>query len=113
MTSLTVKKLKSTLHISNYCSFRQNDPGVPDGSDGPDGSLYPLMESYMLPVAQATGRIPYILHYFVVTCTHHQKDTCVTLITRAAVLLKPFTQHLAMLNHSYYLSFNHFQNLCI
>ena len=28
-------------------------------------------------------------------------------------MLKPFTQRLAMLNHSYYLSFNHFQNLCI
>jgi len=28
-------------------------------------------------------------------------------------MLKPFTQCLAMLNHSYYLSFNDFQNLCI
>jgi len=26
-------------------------------------------------------------------------------------MLKPFTQRLAMLNHSYYLSFHHFQKL--
>jgi len=53
------------------------------------------------------------LLYFVVTFTHHQKDTCVTLFAGAAVLLKQFTQCLEMLNHSYYLSFNNFQNLCI
>ena len=53
------------------------------------------------------------LLYFVVTLTHHQKDTCVTLFPGAAVMLKPFRQCLAMLNHSYYLSFNNFQNLCI
>jgi len=28
-------------------------------------------------------------------------------------MLKPFTQRLAMLNHSYYLEFNDFQNLCV
>jgi len=71
------------------------------------------MENYALPVAQATGRIAYVLLYFVVTFTHHQKDTCVTHFAGAAVMLKPFTQRLAMLNHSYYLSFNDFQNLCI
>jgi len=55
---------------------------------------------------------------------------CVTLFAVAAVMLKPFTQRLATLmpfsgrsffgntagapgNHSYYLSFNDFQNLCI
>ena len=43
------------------------------------------------------------LLYFVVTFTHHQKDMCVTLFAGAAVMLKPFTQHLAMLNHWYYL----------
>ena len=53
------------------------------------------------------------LHYFVVTFMHHQKDTRVTLFAGAAVMLKPFTQRLAMLNHSYYLSLNDFQNLCI
>ena len=48
----------------------------------------------MLPVA-------YVLLYFVVTFTHHQKGTCVTLFAGAAFMLKPFTQRLAMLNHSY------------
>jgi len=53
------------------------------------------------------------LLYIVATLTHHQKDTYVTLFAGAAVMLKPFTQCLAMLNHSYYLLFNDFQNLCI
>jgi len=97
--------------ISNNSSFRQKHPGVPDGSDGSDGTSYPLTENYTLPVAQATCRVPYVLRYLVVTFTHHQKDTCVTLFAGAAVMLKPFTQRLAMLNHSYYLSFNHFQKL--
>jgi len=65
--------------ISNYSSFRQKHPGVPDGSDGSDGTSYPLTENYTLPVAQATGRIAYVLLYFVAMFTHHQKDTCVTL----------------------------------
>jgi len=84
------------LHISNYTSFHQKHLGVLDGSDGSDGTLYPLTENYKLPVAQATGRVAYILLYFVVTFTHHQKDTCVTLFARAAVMPKPFTQRLAM-----------------
>jgi len=99
--------------ISNNSNFRQKHPGVPDGSDGFDATSYPLTENYTLPVAQATGRVAHVLHYFVVTFTHHQKDTCVTLFAGAAVMLKPLTQRLAMLNHSYYLSFNDFQNLCI
>jgi hypothetical protein len=53
------------------------------------------------------------LLYFVVMFMHHHKDTCVTLFAGAAVMLKPFTQRLAMLNHRYNLSFNYFQNLCI
>ena len=102
-----------TKHSSNNSNFREKHPGVPDGSDGSDGTSYPLTENYTLPVTQATGRVAYILLYIVVTFTHHQKDTCVTLFAGAAVILKPFTQRLAMLNHSYYLSFNDFQNLCI
>jgi hypothetical protein len=43
--------------IINNDSFCQNHPGVPDGSDGSDGTLYPLRENYTLPVAQATGHI--------------------------------------------------------
>jgi hypothetical protein len=42
--------------ISNNSTFRQKHPGVPDGSDGSDGTSYPLTEDYMLPVAQAMGR---------------------------------------------------------
>jgi len=38
-------------NISNDASFRLNHLGVPDGSDGSDGTLYPLMENYTLPVA--------------------------------------------------------------
>jgi len=70
------------------------------------------------------------LLYCVVTYTHHQNDTCVTLFTVAAVMLKSFTQRLVMFmsfsgrrflgnaagapgNHSYNLSFNNFQNWCI
>ena len=67
----------------------------------------------MLPVVQATGCAAYLLLYFVVTIAPHQNDTCVTLFPGAAVMLKAFTQRLEMLNHSYYLSFNDFQNLCI
>jgi len=55
----------------------------------------------MLPVAQSTARVAYVLLDFVVTFTHHQKDTCVTLFAGAAVMLKPFTQRVVMLNHSY------------
>jgi hypothetical protein len=44
------------MDISNNSSFHQKHPGVLDGSDGSDGTLYPLTENYMLPVAQATGR---------------------------------------------------------
>ena len=71
----------------------------------------------------------YIL-YFLVTYTHQQDDTCVTLFAVAVVMRKLFTQCLAMFmhfsgchffgngagapgNHSYYLSFNDFQNLYI
>jgi len=79
--------------ISNDPSFRQKHPGVPDCSDGSDGTSYPLMENYTLPVALHT----YLLHC-VVTYKHHQNDMCVTLFAVAAVMLKPFTQRLAMFN---------------
>jgi len=100
-------------HISNNSSFRQKHEGVPDGSDDSDAISYPLAENFTLPVVQATGRVAYVLLYFVVTITHQQNDTCVTLFPGAGVMLKLFTQRLAMLNHSYYLLFNDFQNLCI
>jgi len=47
-------------YIGNDPSFRQKHPGVPDGSDGSDGTSYPLTENYMLPVAQATGRVTHV-----------------------------------------------------
>jgi len=96
--------------ISNCTRVREKHPGVPGSPEGSDGTLYPLTQNYMLLVAQATGRIAYILLYLVVMFTHHQKDTCVTLFAGAAVMRMPFTQRVAMLNHSYYLSFNDFQN---
>jgi hypothetical protein len=43
--------------ISNNPGFRLKQPGVPDGSDGSDGTSYPLTENYTLPVAQVTGRV--------------------------------------------------------
>jgi len=46
--------------ISNDPSFRQKHPGVPDGSDGSDGTSYPLTEKYRLHVAQATGRVAHV-----------------------------------------------------
>jgi hypothetical protein len=101
------------LDISNYFSIRQKHPGVPDGSDGSDGTSYSLTENYTLLVAQEMGRRASVLHYFVVMFTHDQMDTCVTLFEKAVVMLKPITQRLAMLNHIYYLLFNDFQNLCI
>jgi len=117
-------------YISNDPSFRQKHPGVPDGSDGSDGTSYPLTENYTLPVAQATGRVAHIPPLLFCDVYAHQNDTCVTLFAVAAVMLKPFTQRLAMFmpfsgrrffgnaagapgNHSYYLSCNDFQNLCI
>jgi hypothetical protein len=51
---LTVFSLK---HISNNPGFRLKHPGVPDGSDGSDGTSYPPTENYTLPVAQAMGRV--------------------------------------------------------
>ena len=45
--------------ISNNPSFRLKHPGVPDSSDGSDGTSYPVTENYTLPVAQATGRVAY------------------------------------------------------
>ena len=41
-------------------SFRWKHPGVPAGSDGSDGTSYPLTENYMLPVALATGHVAYV-----------------------------------------------------
>ena len=104
-------------HISNNPSFRLKHPGVPDGSDGSGGTLYPLTENQTRPIAQVTGRVPYlpcggyytmphilathrVVYYArrsgvrlpllciqnVVTYTHHQNDTYVTLFAGVAVM---------------------------
>jgi len=41
--------------ISNNSSFCQKCPGVPDGSDGSEGTSYPLTVNYTLSVPQAMG----------------------------------------------------------
>jgi hypothetical protein len=74
-------------NISNIPSFRLKHPGVPDGSDGSDGTLYPLTENYTLPVAQATGCCAYSPPLLCAWYTYHQNDMCVTLLAGAAVML--------------------------
>jgi len=51
---------EGTGSISNNSSFCQKHPGVPDGSDGSDGTSYPLTENYTLPVAHATHCVAYV-----------------------------------------------------
>jgi hypothetical protein len=68
------------MYISNKPSFRLKHPGVPDGSEGSDGTSDPLTENYTLPIANS----PPILCAW---NTHHQNDTCVTLFAGAAVML--------------------------
>jgi hypothetical protein len=72
--------LASRISISNKPTFHLKHPGVPDGSDGSDGTSYPLTDNYMLPVAYS----PQLLYAWY---THHQNDTCVTLFAGAAVML--------------------------
>jgi hypothetical protein len=76
-------------NISNNPSFRLKHPGVLDGSDGSDRTLYPLTENYTLPIAYSP---PLLCAGY----THHQNDMCVTLFTGAAVMLWPLTKCLAM-----------------
>jgi len=48
------------VHISNDPNFRLKHPGVPDCSDGSDGTSYAVTENYTLPVALAMGRVAYV-----------------------------------------------------
>jgi len=77
--------------IRNNASFCPKHPGVLVGSASSDGTSYPLTEKYTLPVAQAMGRVAYVPPLLcarkVVTCTHHQNDTCLTLFAGAVVML--------------------------
>jgi len=91
---------RDTRSISKNLSFRRKHPRVLDGSDGSDGSLYPLRNRYTLPVAQVTGHIsslpPVLCSRKMVMYMHHQNDKCVTLFAGVAVILQLFTQRVAM-----------------
>jgi len=107
--------------ISNNPTFRQKHPGVPDGSDGSDGTLYPLTENYTLHVAQATGRVAHVPPVlFGDVYAPSERHVCYTLrsgcsYAEALYTTPGFFGNAAGVpgNHSYYLSFNDFQNLCI
>jgi len=89
--SILVKRyIQLEENISNDPSFRQKHPGVPDGSDGSDGTWYPLTGITRYPSPRRRVALHTYLLYFLVTYTHHQNDTCVTLFTVAAVMPKPF-----------------------
>jgi len=60
MRSLETKVSTRGDDISNDPNFHLKHPGVPDGSDGSDGTSCALMENYTLRVAQATGRAAYV-----------------------------------------------------
>jgi hypothetical protein len=79
--------LLEVINTSNNPSFRLKHPGVPDGSDGSDGTSYALTENYTLPIAQATGRVAYSPPLLCARYTHHQNDMSVTLFAGAAVML--------------------------
>jgi hypothetical protein len=74
-------------YVSNNPSFRLKHPGVPDSSDGSDGTSYPLTENCTLPVTPATGRVAYSPPLLCAWYMHHQNDTCITLFAGAAVML--------------------------
>jgi len=107
--------------ISNYPSFYQKHPCVPDGSDGSDGTSYPLTENYTLHIAQATGRVahvPPVLSGDIYAPS--ERHVCYTLRSGCSYAQTVYTTPGfsgnaagAPGNHSYYLSFNDFQNLCI
>jgi len=46
--------------ISNNPNVHLKYPGVPDGSDGSDGTSYALTENYTLPVTQVMGCVAYV-----------------------------------------------------
>jgi hypothetical protein len=65
--------------------------GVPNGSVGSDGTLYPLMEHCTRPIAQAMDWVAYLPSWLctwnIVTYTLHQNGTCVTLFVEGSVML--------------------------
>ena len=116
--------------ISNDPNFCLKHPGVPDGSDGSDGTSYALTENYTLHVAQATGRVAHLPPLlFGDVYAPSERHVCYTLRSGCSYAEAVYTTHGkdydlsgrhffgnaagAPGNHSYYLSFNDFQNLCI
>jgi hypothetical protein len=97
-----------TLAVNNISSnsiFRQKHPGVLDGTDGSDGTSYPLTENKMLSVTQAMG--PSWLD----SCSSIQAYLGAPGSSLGKISFG--TAAVAPGNHSYYWSFNDFQNLCI
>jgi len=101
--------LRPWLSIRNNSSFCQKHLGVPDGSDGSESTLYPLTENFTLPVAKATGSS--LLDW----CSGLQVHLGARWITVEQSGKNIFFGNAANApgNHSYYISFNDFQNLCI
>jgi len=107
--------------ISNNSSFRKKHPGVPDGSDGSDETSYHPTENNMLPVAQAMCRNSHCIHtspsvywpdLVAFRCTwEHLGARRITGEQSGKIMFG--TAAGAPGNHSYYLSFNDLQNLCI
>jgi len=80
--------------------YPSETPGCAPWLLGSDRALYPHTEKYTVPVAQATVRVAYVPPVLcamkAVMYSYHENDTCVRLFAKAAVILSPLTQHLAM-----------------
>jgi hypothetical protein len=78
-------------NISKNRSFNQKLLGLQNGSDGSDGTSYPVMENCTLPTTQGTGHIAYLHPLLrtehVVMHTLQQNNTCATLFAGAAAIL--------------------------
>ena len=112
---------EAEIDISNNSSVYQKHPGVPDGSDGSDWTSCPLMDVYTFPVAQATGRDSHCIHsspsvyltdVAAFRCSwEHLGAGWITVDQSGKNIFGNAAG--APGNHTYYLSFNDFQNLCI
>jgi len=117
----TWRKRMGFQYISNDPSFHQKHSGDPDGSDGSDGTSYPLTKNDTLHVAQAMGPAAYVPPVlFGDIYAPSERHVCYTLCSgcsyaEAVYTMPGFFRNAAGApgNHSYYLSFNDFQNLCI
>jgi len=88
-------------HNYNHPSFCQKHPGVPDGSDGSDGTSYPLKDNYTLPVTQATGRVAHVPPLLVGDVyTQSERHVCYTVrsgCSYAEAVVSPAAASLEML----------------